>query len=153
MTKNSMWGWSLLFVVSATAQFFYLGHFKLTVDVLTNIVTLMSIFFGFYITSLAIFVTSKYVASLYQITDANHQSLTLLQTLVQNYKTGLQLILLSIIYALILLIVATNRVGESLVLSEWFVLLFVPLLVLDLGYSYIMLADLIKIIIQEAKHR
>ena len=78
-------------------QINFLGSFLLSIEIISNIIIFLSIIFGFYITSLAIFATSNYMYDLYKIADANNKNLTLLHTLINKYKTGLKIILFSIV--------------------------------------------------------
>lgn len=141
----------VLFVVVSFLQWKMLGYLRISVDFLSNFLTFLSIIFGFYITGLAIFVTSNYVSGLYKITDEKRKNLTLLNILVENYKRGLNVILFSIIYSLALLLVAVNSTNESIYLYKWFALPFSFIILLNFIYSYLMLGDLIKIVLQEAK--
>jgi hypothetical protein len=84
--------------------------------------------------------------------DRNNKGVTLLDTLTNNYKFGLILTLLSLMYFIgvqffIPLQQSTLSLGDGI---------FYPLigfLVLDFVYCFAMLSDLIKIIIQEGKSR
>ena len=145
--------YTVLFICAGLFQYFCLGKYFLTQEIMGSAMTFLSILFGFYITSLAIFVTSKYVASLYKITDENNKTQTLLHTLLKKYKFGLSAAVLFIAYLFFLLLVSSLPAfgKEGLRLSQWFVVFFLPLLTLNLIYSYHMLSDLLKIILQEAK--
>lgn len=121
-------------------------------DILTSLTTFLSIIFGFYITSLAIFVTSKYVTKLYQIEDENDSSKTLLHTLVMNYRIGLVMIILSILYFLFLTLLVNQTKENFLILSDSIYLIgFFPVIALNFFYSFEMLWILLKIILQESK--
>lgn len=144
---------SILFLSICIGQYFLMGNYNISNDLITNILTFFSIIFGFYITSLAIFVTSQYVSSLYKITNENNRTLTLLHTLVRNYKFGLTIILISIFYFLSLNFIINQVSAKSLLLSNVTTLPFLAILIFNFCYSYKMLADLINVIIQEAKHK
>ena len=139
------------FAIIAFLQMVLLKGVKVTSDVITNIITFLSILFGFYITSLAIFVTSRYVSDLYKITDLNNPTTTLLHTLVRRYKYGLNFILFSIAYLLVLGLCYSKDPTDVMSLSDKRLILFGGVVILNFVYSYWMLANLIKIIIQEAK--
>ena len=143
----------VLFILISFCQYFLIGKFSISNDLITNIVTFLSIIFGFYITSLAIFVTSQYVSNLYKIVDKENQTVTLLHTLVKNYKIGLTVILVSILYLLFLNFSISQSIDKSMLLNNFKVLPLLPLIVFNFGYSYKMLSDLINVIIQEAKHK
>lgn len=142
----------LLFILLCGAQYFLLSTYSLSNDVINNFIVFLSIIFGFYITSLAIFVTSKYVSNLYKITDKNNKSVTLLHTLINNYKLGLTLILLSIFYLLIFQFIFNQNDNDDVFLSNLWALPILGIFVINFWYSFKMLNDLIKIIIQEAKN-
>lgn len=143
----------VLFILISSSQYFLIGKFSISNDLITNIITFLSIIFGFYITSLAIFVTSQYVSNLYKIVDKENQTVTLLHTLVKNYKTGLTVILVSILYLLFLSFTINQSLDKSILLNNFKVLPFLPLVIFNFCYSYKMLSDLINVIIQEAKHK
>ena len=144
---------SLSFVFFCILQYFLLGTYYIESNLINNIVTFFSIIFGFYITSLAIFVTSTYVSQLYKITDQNNKSVTLLHTLITQYKVGLILILISILYLLFIEFILSQTDNNKIILSNIYVLPFLWLVITNFFYSYRMLNTLIKIIIQEAKNK
>ena len=140
------------FILLAFFQYKFLGNFLLKSAIVTDMITFLSIIFGFYITSLAIFVTSRYVSDLYKITDKDNPNKTLLNTLVSKYEFGLSLILIFIIYLVgIQLYLGQLIEGQFLLLSNFLALPFVPFSLINFIYSYLMLKTLIKIIVQEAK--
>jgi hypothetical protein len=141
----------VVFSAVAKAQTVYLSHLKLGSSVTGDIITFLSILFGFYITSLAIFVTSHYVSSLYNIVDKNRRGQTLLHTLTQNYSFGLRIALLSLVYFVWLAVFFDEN--TNLTFGDYQLIPFLGVLVLNFGYCFIMLRDLISIIIQEAKNR
>jgi len=142
---------SLIFI--AFIQYKYFGDYKLKSEIITDMITFLSIIFGFYITSLAIFVTSKYVSDLYKVPDKDNPKRTLLNTLVSQYRFGLCLILVFIVYLLSIQLVLNQQTGNELLLSNFIVLPFFPLSISNFVYSYLMLTMLIKIIVQEAKNK
>lgn len=144
---------SLSFVIFCILQYFLLGTYYIESNLINNIVTFFSIIFGFYITSLAIFVTSTYVSQLYKITDQNNKSVTLLHTLITQYKVGLILILISILYLLFIEFILSQTDNNKIILSNIYVLPFLWFVIINFFYSYRMLDTLIKIIIQEAKNK
>jgi len=143
----------LSFVIFCILQYYLLGSYRIESNLISNIVTFLSIIFGFYITSLAIFVTSTYVSQLYKITDQNNKSVTLLHTLIEKYKAGLILILISILYLLVIQFMLSQADNNKIILSNIYVLPFLWVVIANFFYSYRMLVILIKIIIQEAKNK
>jgi hypothetical protein len=143
----------LTLVVFSILQYFILGSCYIESNLINNVVVFLSIIFGFYITSLAIFVTSTYVSQLYKITDQNNKSVTLLHTLISEYKVGLILILISILYLLIIEFVLRQTDNNKIILSAIYALPFSWVVITNFFYSYRMLDTLIKVIIQEAKNK
>ena len=144
---------SLAFIICCILQYFLLGALVIESNLINNVVVFLSIIFGFYITSLAIFVTSTYVSQLYKIIDQNNKSVTLLHTLISEYKVGLILILISILYLLIVEFILRQTDNSKVVLSAIYALPFSWVVLTNFFYSYRMLDTLIKIIIQEAKNK
>lgn len=143
----------LLFLIASLFQYKVLGNCTISTGVIGNIIVFLSIIFGFYITSLSIFVTSRYVSSLYKIADKNNKSVTLLHTLLHNFKTGLVIALVSIFYLLIIQ-VSIEQIKTGVVpLNDFRVIPLLGLTIYNFIYSYMMLSDLIRIIIQEAKEK
>lgn len=133
-------------------QSVFLSSFLVKTDLISNIITFLSIIFGFYITSLSIFVTSKYVSSLYKTGDKNNKSTTLLHTLFNNYKFGLLVTLFSIIYFLSIHFVINQTQNGQLSLSNILLIPFIGIVVNNFWYSFAMLRDLINVILQEVKN-
>lgn len=141
------------FVVSLAIQYFCLRQFIVTSDLLNSIITFLSILFGFYIASLAIFVSSKYVSDLYKVVDSEKKNTTLLHTLIDNYKLGLVMNLFSIAYFIIIQFTINQSGNGKIILSSNYLLIpFLSILVINFIYSYRMLNDLLHVIIQEAKN-
>lgn len=134
-------------------QHFLLAPFQIESDLVTNIITFLSVIFGFYITSLSIFVTSQYVSNLYKITDKENKTVTLLHTLINNYKVGLIVILVSIIYFLALNLLINQKEVGYIVLGDFKTTPVLALMIFNFYYSYKMLSDLTSIILQEAKSK
>ncbi len=150
---NKWFGLLASFIVLCSTQFYFLGDYNLKSSLLSNIIVFLSIIFGFYITSLAIFVTSEYVAGLYKIIDKKKSKVTLLHILINNYKLGLNLILFSILYLLIIQFVLNQCEEECLKLSNPFLVFFLWTICANFWYSHKMLLDIMKIILQEAKSK
>lgn len=146
---RSKWFLLALFIVITAIQFRTLSGYSVSFDVINTIVTFLSVLFGFYVTSLAIFVTSQYVRELYKTTDSNNKERTLLHTLLENYRFGLVVNLFSIAYFVILGLFFGN--AENFDLGGMPYILLLSSLAVNFLYHYLMLSDLIKIIIQEGK--
>jgi len=132
-------------------QYKFLGKYELKNDLLSSIVTWLSIIFGFYITSLAIFTTSGYVSQLYEIDDGENKGQTLLHTLINKFKLGLYLIIFSLIYLLIVIFLINQLNDNKLLLSDWRLIPFLAIITLNFVISIELVGILIKIIIQEGK--
>ena len=65
---------------------------------ISSLLTVFSIFFGFYVTSFAVFSTSKYLSKLYQIQDKNDNRMTLLDRAIERFKWPTIFLLFSVVY-------------------------------------------------------
>lgn len=129
----------------------FLGNYFIKSDTISSSILFLSIIFGFYITSLAIFSTSSYVANLYKILDTKDKRVTLLHTLIKNYKFGLIFILISILYLLIIQLILNQFDKDELRLGEYYILPFTSFIISNFWHAYKMLNDLTNVIIQESK--
>lgn len=141
----------IIFLVSLIQQYFF-GYIQIKSDLISSIITFLSIIFGFYITSLSIFATSRYVSSLYKVDDSNNKNNTLLHTLFSNYKFGLITTLVSIVYFIIVQIRLGQSDVEIVYLSEKLLIPMFGIGINILWYSYKMLSDLITVILKESKN-
>jgi hypothetical protein len=142
---------SLFLFLGVLIQYFLLKDYVIKNDVLTNIVTFLSIVFGFYITSFSIFSTSTYVSELYQVVDREDKNQTLLNLLIFKYKVGLLVTLISILY-FILVIFLLNQDGiESFSLNNKYTYPLISIFLFNFYYGYRMFEILVKIITQESK--
>lgn len=138
-------------IISFFVQYKFLNVLKLNIDFLTNLVTFLSIVFGFYITSFSIFSTSTFVNSLYNIEDENNKTQTLLHSLIKQYKTGLVANFTSILYCLLLIFIIGQKELSFLYLDNYLTY-FLPLMFLfNFFYGFKMISSLVKIITQESK--
>lgn len=145
-----------ILVVWVLVAYYYLQKLfvdlKIKNDILNSLITFFSILFWFYITSLSIFVTSKYVSELYNIDDKDNPSQTLLHKLLFNYKIGLILILFTILYLLLLTVLLNQWSSDFLIIWEQKILfIFIGLILWNIWYSYKMLWTTFQIIVQESK--
>lgn len=152
-TKKLIKSISLFVVIGSLVQYFLLQNYTVKIDVLTNLVTFLSIVFGFYITSFSIFSTSAYVSELYQIPDADDQSQTLLNNLIFKYKIGLVFTLISILYFIILIFLLKQDGVDSFELSNKFLYPIISIVLFNFYYGYKMFEILVKIITQESKRK
>jgi hypothetical protein len=106
---------ALVFILSAVLQYYM--EIEVGVDFIEVLLTMFSIFFGFYITSFAVFATSKYLNKLYQIDDERNNSMTLLDVLLKEFSFATNLLLASIVYLILFYImVLNNQFGMSYLL-------------------------------------
>ena len=157
MSKNIIYVWKIfliiLFFIGNHCMQDWLSDVKIKNDLLNSTITFFSILFWFYIASLSIFVTSKYVSDLYKIEDKDNNSQTLLHKLLNNYKIWLLLILITIIYLLTLVTLLNQSQYDYLKIWEEPILYFFFLIIiLNIFFSYKMLWITFNIIMQESKN-
>ena len=132
------------FVASVVLQ--YTFNFVFEKAFISSLLIVFSIFFGFYITSFAVFATSKYLSTLYEIQDEYDNRKTLLDTLLGEFKFATNTLLVSIIYLISFFLLIEHRAIASIL--EHF-LLFV--LFLNIFYMFKSISVFIKITRQSAK--
>ncbi|MBU3925243.1 hypothetical protein KJ854_04890 [Patescibacteria group bacterium] len=140
-------------IIGISIQYIFLKNHIIKIDVLTNIVTFLSIVFGFYITSFSIFSTSTYVSGLYQITDIENKTQTLLDTLIFKYRIGVLITLFSIFYFILIIFFLNQNNVNSFSLSNKFLYPLASMFLFNLYYGYKMFEILVKIITQESKYK
>lgn len=102
----------LPFLVLAVSFFFQLKlDINIDVDLISSLLTVFSIFFGFYVTSFAVFATSKYLHRLYKIEDEDDNTKTLLDTLIVKFSNNTKFLLFSIIYLVVIFLISGH--GDS----------------------------------------
>ena len=142
---------ALIFILGIFLYHIFGSRISLSSNFVTNVVTFLSILFGFYITSFSIFTTSRYVAQLYKLADEeNGKKQTLMDALIHKYKIGLILALLSICYVLVCFFFFGDKEIVLLNSHVYFALL-IPFLLLNFIYGFEMMDILIKVIKQSAK--
>lgn len=151
-TNNKIFNFFII-IICLFLQFCVFKDYYITSEIIGNLVTILSIFFGFYITSLAIFTSSKYVSNLYNIESSDDNGLTLLDVLIYNFKKGLFVILFSLIYFILVIFKINQTVNNELVFSSFVLFPLLTLIVFDFILSFQMISILIKIIRQEAKNK
>lgn len=92
-------------------SFCFQTYLKLTIniDFISVILTVFSIIFGFYITSFAVFSTSKYLSKLYKIEKKDDNRKTLLDVLLEEFSLATYFLLTSIIYLVLIYIFIENN--------------------------------------------
>ncbi len=144
---------SLIFVLIILVQRICLSGEKFNASVVGDVITFLSITFGFYITSLAIFMTSQFVADLYKVVDKDDNSSTLLHKLMSNYKFGLMLTLISLMYFIAIDFFVKPDVNSEISFMSIPAYPILAFLILNFAFCFIMLGDLVNVIIQEGKIR
>lgn len=139
-------------LVISIFQYFFLSRFMVRTQLVSDIIIFLSILFGFYITSFAIFASSRYVSSLYKVTDKNDKSITLLHVLVNNYRIGLFVALMTLAYMMTVeFFVKPNDLGYFSV-GNYFLIPFVAFIIVNFWYCFQMLCDLTNVVMQEGKN-
>ena len=105
--KNKIITIVIAFITSCVLQE-WLG-FLIKKEFISTLLTVFSIFFGFYITSFAVFATSKYLARLYRIENKKDNRKTLLDDLLDEFSYGINFLLSSIIYLVLVYIIIENK--------------------------------------------
>lgn len=150
MKKNIILS-TIVFILVVILQKLFLSKISFNFSIIGDVITFLSIIFGFYVTSLAIFATSQFVSDLYKITDKENDSCTLLHTLINNYKFGLIVSLISLVYFIIFGLFIKPDTNSQISFGYFITYPFIFLLVLNFIFCFRMLANLIDIIIQEGK--
>lgn len=147
MTMNKVYIF-LLYAIAVAVQYCFFQNIEFDENLLSSFISVLSIFFGFYIVSLSIFSMSKFVGGLYlqEIVDKKGFKATLLHVLLDHYKFGLLLNLVSIFYFLSLLLL--KQYGGNLSIFSYFC---IPLIAHNFIYSYSLLNKLLNTITQELK--
>ena len=140
-----------LIVIGIAIQVFLVGSFNVSSGIVSNLIVFLSIVFGFCVTSLAIFSTSKKKDDLYEIHDKDNPSKTLLHSLVSKYRNGLFIALTSIIYFLILQVQIEHLSLNTIPLGNPLALLVIPLMAINVYYGFILTRILSDLIISEAR--
>ena len=94
------------FLISIYLQWYF--EFDINKDLISSLLIVFSIFFGFYITSFAVFSTSKYLSKLYKIQDQTDNRKTLLDNLIENFKWPSHFLLFSIVYLICVYLIIEN---------------------------------------------
>ena len=137
---------SMFFIISIFIQW----HFDPAIkkEFIASLLTVFSMFFGFYITSFAVFSTSKYLSKLYKIQDKLDSRNTLLHSLIENFKWPAYLLLCSISYLIIIYIFIENKTSYL----YYFTYIVWGVISLNIFYIYKTIDIFIKVTLQSAKH-
>ena len=95
-----------------TISIFLQWYFEPTIEkrFVSSLLTVFSIFFGFYITSFAVFSTSKYLSKLYDIQDKKDNRKSLLDVLLEEFKWPTYFLLFSIVYLILIYVILENGI-------------------------------------------
>ena len=136
----------LFFLVSILLQW----HFEPVInkDFISSLLIVFSMFFGFYITSFAVFSTSKYLYKLYKIQDQTDNRKTLLDNLIEEFKWPAYFLLFSIVYLITVYIIIENKFPKFIYYC--FYILW-GIIVLNIFYIFRTIDIFIKITRQSVK--
>jgi len=126
------------------------GYLQLIIDsnLISSALTVFSIFFGFYTTSFAVFATSKYLSKLYEIEDEKDNSKTLLDVLLEKFKTSTVILLCSIAYLITFLVILSN---QYLIVSDLLSSILWGVITVNLYYAFTSISIFISVTKQSAK--
>lgn len=130
-------------------QYYALKDFYVTEAFISDLITIMSIWFGFNVTSLAIFSTSKFVPSLFKIEDENDRSKTLLHTLFHEYRDNLKMTMCFTMYLVFIQFIIQQTALEEISACDLRAILLLPILGIIFLKSYILIRNLINAIIKD----
>ena len=105
MNLNAIWIVAV-FAISVALQ--YVLNLQFSKEFISTLLTVFALFFGFYITSFAVFSSSKYLSILYGLQDKNDNRMTLLDVLLREFKRATWALLTSI-FALVVVYVCIEN--------------------------------------------
>jgi hypothetical protein len=141
----------LLAIIGIFIHYILPNDCQITLNLLNNLMLLSSIFFGFYIVGLSIFMNSKFVANLYnKEVVVNGFKTTLLHQLIKYYEQGIFFNLLSLFYFVILIFYTSNH-KDYLLCCDLSSYLVIPLFFINIILGGIVLNQLIKVVKQDIK--
>lgn len=124
----------VIFILCTGAQAYF--PIIITSGFVSALLTAFSIFFGFYLTSFAVFSSSSYVGTLYQIQDPNNSSLTLLHNLISEFKCATYIILSSIVYLVIVALLIDNTCVMNVCSKPYVFYLIWGIIAVNIGYAF-----------------
>ena len=136
----------LSFFISFLLQWYF--ELVINKDFISSLLIVFSMFFGFYITSLAVFSNSKYLYKLYKIQDKTDNRKTLLDKLIEEFKWPAYFLLLSILYLIVIYIIIENKFPKFICYFPYFLW---GIIVLNIFYIFRTIDIFIKITRQSAK--
>jgi hypothetical protein len=102
-------------------------NFNIKTDFISALLSVFSIIFGFYITSFAVFATSKFLSKLYKLESAKDNRKTLLDELLEQFNFAAYFLLVSIIYLIIAYVIIDNEYSEPYVYFLYILWAFITL--------------------------
>ena len=120
-------------------------------QLISPLLTVFSIFFGFYITSYAVFARSRYLSYLYEKQDKDDNRMTLLHSLLKQFKIGTHTLLYSMIYLIVLGILINNFGDHYLV--KFLSYLFFGIIFLNFYNAFRAIGIFIDVVRQSAVKR
>lgn len=136
----------IIFVISFLFQKYI--KFSIEKEFISTLLTVFSIFFGFYITSFAVFATSKYLSRLYQIENSKDNRKTLLDDLLEEFTFATYFLLISIVYLILAYVFVENKYSLPAFYFLYFIWGFV---ILNIFYAFKTISTFIKVTRQSAK--
>ena len=136
---------SIFFLISIFIQWYF--DLAIKKEFIASLLTVFSMFFGFYITSFAVFSTSKYLSKLYKKQDKLDNRKTLLHNLIEDFKWPAYLLLFSISYLIIIYIVIENKIPYL----YYFTYIVLGVISLNIFYIFKTIDIFIKAALQSAK--
>lgn len=142
---------TLVFLMSFLASF-YLHKVVLTEPIVSNIITFLSITFGFYMTSLSVLYSSKYLEQLYSTIDKKKPNQRKVHTLTSYFKYSAYwnifsiflLIVLSLIFGFQKEILDVNRLITSFIIA---------VVLVNFVFLFLLFQVFVNGLIEEAKSR
>lgn len=117
-------------------------------EFISALLTVFAIFYGFYVTSYAVFATSKYLSKLYQIENPTDNRKTLLDDLLEEFTSATYILLGSLIYLVIAYVILENRYPLPF---SYFLYFIWAVILINFFYAFRTINTFIKITRQSAK--
>ena len=132
----------LTIIFTLTSVLFYFLKLNYSDTFYTNIITYLSISFGFIITSLSILYNSSFIKNLYKNIDYESKTLTVLHRLGRYYKINIYFSIILILYYLVL-----NLMAIRFPLLHKIEFLNLPLLFCDTFITVVLMRFFIKLFV------
>lgn len=134
-------------IVSILLQYFI--NIEISEEFVNGLLTFFSILFGFYITSLSVFATSRYLVRLYAIQSEKDNRKTLLDELLEEFSFAIYLLLLSMFYGMILAIAISQKSYEYY--TTWFAGASYGVILINFYWAWHSVRTFIRVTRQSAK--